>query len=214
MQGVAICAPCAITFPYEPSTSKRERVRCPECDWAALTPETDSANYFSAYHSIFPSHMGKSRRKRISSIAKKILSGELSLQEVAEATPRANMRRFKVALSAVDIATLTALLFMVVIVWNWLQEIRQQQGLAEEPETKERFFASLIDTYVEMRPSRDDEESWPFLPKPPPVPITIAPSASSPTSRSRSRVQSQSETSAAPKRGQRKPASPSKKKKP
>lgn len=147
--------------------------------------------------------MGKKRRKQISSIAKRILSGELSLQEVTEAGPKISLRRFKIALSGTDIAVLVALLLAVIFVWNWLQDVRQQRGLAEEPEAKERFFGSLIDTFAEMQ-AKDDEELWPFLPKPAQAQAPIVLPASSPSSQRGSRARTRSETSGGPKSAPRK----------
>jgi hypothetical protein len=205
---LAICASCEIPFPYAVGGPRD----CPECGLPALTPDRDTAQYFNAYHSLFPAHMGKQRRKEMTSLAKQVLTGELSL-EAAVSQSRFTKRGIRLALSAADIGVLMALIFAVMFVWQWLQDIRQQEGLQENQEAKNRFFGQLLDTFEQMHEPTRSEDVWPFLPPDLPIRVTPEPLQARPPARRGNQPKSQAEISAASKSKQRKAANPAKKKK-
>ncbi len=200
MRGAALCASCPHSFAY----LLGEEVRCPRCNKPALTAEADASGYFATYHRVFPQHMGTKRRREMSSLAKKVLAGQLSMDEVIE-KGRLGKGTLKRALNATDIALLSAIIFAAMLVIAWVEEIRREQGFEDATETRDKFFASLLDTPAELMQAEEPEEVWPFLPKPA-VPSLPEPKALSPTSRQCSPPQSQSETSAATKSRRRKEA--------
>lgn len=163
--------------------------------------------FLAAFHERFPAHIGKSRRQEMYALAKQILAEDISPKQAEALIDKSASDRFR---SAVDRARIMFLVFIAMWAWTMLMEPMLDQASLENPETKQRFFENLFDELEQTLGKEPDGDQWPF---PGSLFEQTEPAVPLQNNQPRSPVRTQSGTSAAPKRGQRKPANRSKSKK-
>lgn len=163
--------------------------------------------FLSAFHERFPSHIGKRRRQEMYALAKQILAQDVSPKQAEAFIDRSVSARL---VKAADKALVFFLVFIAMWAWTMLIEPKLDTASIENPETKQRFFETLFNELEQTLEHGPDGDQWPF---PGSLFEQSEPAVPLQNNQPRTPARSQSETSAGPKRGQRKPASQSKKKK-
>lgn len=170
--------------------------------------DTASWNAFlAAFHERFPSHIGKRRRQEMYALAKQILAQDISPKQAELFIDRSVRTGL---MKAVDKALVMFLVFIALWAWTMLIEPKLDPSSIENPEAKQRFFEALFNELEQTLERDPDGDQWPF---PGSLFEQAEPAVPLQNNQPRSPARNQSETSAAPKRGQRKPANQSKKKK-
>lgn len=163
--------------------------------------------FLAAFHERFPTHIGKRRRQEMYALAKQILAQDISPKQAELFIDRSVSTGL---LKAADKALVMFLVFIAILAWTMLIEPKLDPASVENPEAKQRFFETLFNELEQTLERAPDRDQWPF---PDSLFEQAEPAVPLQNNQPRSPARIPTETSVAPKRGQRKPASPSKKKK-